>query len=112
VISSASESPWKPATTATSPASSAWRTRSAVIWVIRAFVCPQSVRMAAWKPVSERALRPPSWSAIASSAIVTCSPVASSMSSSRGSGACVIWWARLMRLSVVLPIAETTTTSW
>jgi len=34
------------------------------------------------------------------------------MSISRGSGAGVIWWARFTRLSVVLPMAETTTTSW
>jgi len=44
--------------------------------------------------------------------MVTCSPVASSMSTSRGSGFGVIFEARLTRLSVVLPIAETTTTSW
>src|SRR5437588_569112 len=51
--------------------------------------------MATWEPVNERALRPPSWSAIARSAIVTCSPVASSMSSSRGSGAGVADGGRL-----------------
>src|SRR5256885_11208152 len=80
--------------------------------VIRAFVWARSVWIAAWDPVNERALRPRACSAIDRSAIVTCSPVASSMSISRGSGAGETWWARARRLSVVLPIAETMTTSW
>src|ERR1051325_4106993 len=44
--------------------------------------------------------------------IVTCSPVASSMSISRGAGWGTIWWARATSESVVLPMAETTITSW
>ena len=44
--------------------------------------------------------------------MVTCSPVARSMSISRGSGVGVIRLARPTSPSVVLPIAETTTTSW
>ena len=82
-----------------------------VICVIRARVCARSVRIAAWNPVNERARSPKAWSAIARSAIVTCSPVASSMSISRGSGAGDTWCARPTRWSVVLPMAETTTTS-
>ena len=42
--------------------------------------------------------------------MVTCSPVASSMSISRGSGVGVIAPARAIRESVVLPMADTTTT--
>src|SRR5882672_7574670 len=49
---------------------------------------------------------------MASSAIVTCSPVESSMSISRRSGAEEIWRASARSPSVVLPIAETTTTIW
>ena len=48
---------------------------------------------------------------MASRPMVTCSPVASTMSISRGSGVAVMAWARATRPSVVLPIAETTTTS-
>ena len=43
---------------------------------------------------------------------MTCSPVASSISVSRRSGSVEIWRASASRPSVVLPIAETTTTSW
>ena len=112
VTSSASDRPWKPATITISPASSAARARSGVIRVMRALVWARSVRRPTWGPVSERALSPSACSAMASSAMVTCSPVASSMSISRGSGVRVIWPARPTRPSVVLPIAETTTTSW
>ena len=53
---------------------------------------------------------PRSPSAIASSADEVCSPVASSMSSSRGDGSTETSRAREMSMLVVLPIAETTTT--
>ena len=51
-------------------------------------------------------------SAIAVSAIVTCSPVATIASSSRGSGSGMICFARPIRRLVSPDIAETTTTTW
>src|SRR5262249_1084301 len=60
----------------------------------------------------DRALRPRACRAMVKSAIVTCSPVESSMSISRRSGAEQIRRASVRRPSVVLPMAETTTTSW
>jgi hypothetical protein len=50
--------------------------------------------------------------AIAVSAIVVCSPVASSTSISRSTGNGMISLASLIRLSVTPLIAETTTTIW
>src|SRR5262245_41716946 len=49
--------------------------------------------------------------AMARSAMETCSPVASSMSTSRSGGEGVTSWASRSRVSVVLPMAETTTTA-
>ncbi|MNX84249.1 hypothetical protein D3C86_1160410 [compost metagenome] len=72
-----------------------------------------SVVIPACQPVRLTALTPSSMRAWASSAMETCSPVASSMSTSRGEGALEIWFMRPTRPSVVLPMAETaTTTSW
>ena len=79
--------------------------------VMRAWVWAVSVRMPACALVSDRARSPRRCSAMARSAIVTCSPLASSMSISRGSGDGVICRARWTSPSVVFPIAETTTTS-
>ena len=84
--------------------------RSAVMRTMRAFVCASSVIMPTCGPVKEQAGCPSAWSAIARSPIVTCSPVARSMSISRGSGVGVTAEASATRPSVVLPIAETTTT--
>jgi hypothetical protein len=109
-MSPSSVQPWKPATTATRPASSARLIRSAVMRLMRARVWAPSVKSPTWGPVKEDAGWPSDCSAIASSPIVTCSPVASIMSISRGSGVGVIAAASEMRPSVVLPIAETTTT--
>jgi len=53
---------------------------------MRARVWAVSVRMPTWAPVNERASRPSEWIAIASSAIVFCSPVETSASYSRGCG--------------------------
>ena len=54
-----------------------------------------------------------SFSIMAMSVTVVCSPVAMSASSSRGSGSCEAWWARRMRPSVTPDMADnTTTTSW
>ena len=85
--------------------------RSAVMRRMRALVCTPSVTMPTCDPVKEQAGCPREWSAMASRPMVTCSPVASTMSISRGSGVAVMAWARATRPSVVLPIAETTTTS-
>ena len=49
--------------------------------------------------------------AMARSAMETCSPVASSMSTSRSGGVGVTSWASRSRPSVVFPMAETTTTT-
>ncbi len=54
--------------------------------MIRALVWEESVTMPAWEPVSEIALWPMSWIAIAQSAQEIRSPVESSMSISRESG--------------------------
>ena len=76
---------------------------------IRARVKSVSVRKPACQPVNERAGQPRSRSAIASSAIVTCSPVATSMSCSRASGLAAISWESRSSRSVSPLIAETTT---
>ena len=60
--------------------------RSARTSRIRALVCEESVTIPACDPVSEIALWPMSWIAIAHSAQEIRSPVESSMSISRASG--------------------------
>src|SRR5581483_393915 len=102
--------PWKPATTTILPASSAAWMRSAPMRRMRARVCAPSVTSPTCGPVNEQAGWPSACSAIASSPMVTCSPVARSMSISRGSGVGVIAEASARSPSVVLPIAETTIT--
>jgi hypothetical protein len=47
--------PWKPATIATDPSSSAVRIRPGVTSMIRALPCAESVMTPAWLPVNERA---------------------------------------------------------
>src|SRR5438552_12027862 len=68
--------------------------------------------MPACGPVSETAFTPSAWSAMAVSAMVVCSPVASSTSSSRSFGSGMISFASRIRLSVTPLMAETTTTIW
>ena len=80
------------------------------MFVILAFVWTPSVTMPACAPVSETAGTPSACSAMAVSAMVVCSPVASSMSISRSGGAPMISFASLIRPSVTPLIAETTTT--
>ena len=109
-MSPCSVMPWNPATTTILPASSAALMRSAVMRLMRALVWTSSVYSPTWGPVKEQAGRPRDWSAIARSPTVTCSPVASSMSISRGSGLDVMAAARASRPSVVFPMADTTTT--
>src|SRR5258705_368574 len=103
--------PWKPAITATLPASRAAWMRSAVMRLMRARVWPASVTMPICGPVNEQAGWPRDWSAIARRPIVTCSPVERIMSISRGPGGPGIAGARARSRWVVLPIAEPTTTT-
>ena len=70
-----------------------------------------SVMMPTWLPVKLTAATPRSASAIVSSAADTRSPVVSSMSISRPGRVVETWAARAIRLSVALPIADTTTTT-
>ena len=107
-----SVTPWNPATTATRPASSAPRTTAASSPRILAFVWTASVSIRTCPPVKLTAGWPLASRAIAISAIVTCSPVESSMSSSRLGGSALIWAASRSSSSVVLPIALTTTATW
>ena len=72
-----------------------------------------SVMMPTWLPVKLTASTPRSARAIVNSAADTRSPVVSSMSISRPGRVVDTCEARAIRLSVALPIAETTTTtSW
>jgi hypothetical protein len=105
------ETPWKPATSTMRSSPSASRMRSARTSRIRALVCEESVTIPACDPVSEIALWPMSWIAIAQSAHEIRSPVDSSMSISRASGWSETSWAMLRRSSVVLPRAESTATT-
>ena len=107
------ETPWNPATRAIAPASSAARIRPGVTSMIRALPCEESVMTPACEPVNERASAPSEEMAIATSALEIRSPEVSSMSSSRAGGTGATCCARSSRVSVVSPIAETTTTtSW
>ena len=72
---------------------------------------PEQIMLPAWAPLRERA-GTPSWpSAIATSGAVIVSPLATSMSSSRGGGSALTRRARSIRRSVVWPMAETTATT-
>ena len=79
--------------------------------MIRALVWEESVTIPACEPVSEIALWPMSWIAIAQSAQEIRSPVESSMSISRASGRSEISCAISTSSSVVLPRAESTATT-
>ena len=79
---------------------------------MRARVCTALVSTRTCAPVYERAMQPRSRSAMQSSAIETCSPVASRTSISRASGSWQRPLARSTRRSVLSPIAETTTTTF
>ncbi len=105
------ETPWKPATSTMWSSSSAALTRSARTSRMRARVCEVSVTIPACEPVSEIARWPRSLIAIAHSAQEMRSPVESSMSISRGSGAAETSSAIAISSSVVLPRAESTATT-
>src|SRR4029453_18570688 len=80
--------------------------------LMRACVCALSVRIPPCGPVNDAAGHPTSCSAIATSAIETISPVASSVSTSRARGVAETSRARRRRRSVSPAIADTTTTTW
>src|SRR5215210_4231192 len=105
------ETPWKPATSTILPSSRPRRMRSALISMMRALVCPLSVTIPAWEPVSEIASCPRSLITIAASAQVTRSPVERSMSISRGSGRSETSYASDTSSSVCFPRAERTATT-
>ncbi len=111
VISLSRLTPWNPATTATLPAASASRTRSPLTSTIFALRWTLSVMIPTWLPVKLMASTPSEARAIVTSAAETRSPVVSSMSISRPGCVLDTLSARAMRLSVALPIAETTTTT-
>ena len=111
VSSPASVAPWKPATTTTLPSSRRAGRSPPVMRTMRARVWLPSVTMPAWAPVREMAGTPMACSAITVSAMVSCSPTASSTSISRSSGRLDSALARATS-SLVTPLrAETTTTS-
>ena len=85
--------------------------RSVVMRRIRARVWAVSVTMPTCAPVMETAGCPNSCKAILNKAMVICSPVESSTSISRRLGLPEISWANLTKPSVVLPMADTTTTT-
>ena len=85
--------------------------RPGVTSMILALPCTESVITPACEPVNDRAVKPRSAIAIASSAIEIRSPAVSSMSSSRAGGSGVTSLARSSSSSVLSPIAETTTTT-
>src|SRR2546421_2428474 len=78
---------------------------------IFAFPWRVSVTIPAWEPVSDRPSKPRSSIAISASAHEMRSPTEMSMSSARGFGAGEISYARRIRSSVVLPIADRTPTT-
>ena len=79
--------------------------------MILALPCTESVITPACEPVNERAVKPRSLIAMATSAIEIRSPAVSSMSISRAGGNGETPVARSTRSSVVSPIAETATTT-
>ena len=111
VISLSVETPWKPATTHTFPWASASRTRSPFTSRILALPWTLSVMIPTWLPVKETASRPRSASAMHINAMVLRSPIVRSMSISRPGCVRETASASAIRLSVSLPIAETTTTT-
>ena len=93
------------------PSSRAAEIRPGVTSMILALPCTESVITPAWEPVNERAVKPRSEIAIATSAIEMRSPAVSSMSSSRAGGSGETWAARSSSSSVLSPMAETATTT-
>ena len=93
------------------PSPIAWVIRPGVTSMILALPCTESVITPACEPVNERAVKPRSLIAIATSAIEMRSPAVSSMSISRAGGSGETPLARSSRSSVVSPMADTATTT-
>ena len=79
---------------------------------MRPFMCTELVRIPACIPVRDTAGHPRSAKAMAISAMETCSPVDNSISISLLRVAPVTCLARVIKSSVVSPIADTVTTTW
>ena len=93
------------------PSSIAAEMRPGVTSMILALPCTESVITPACEPVNDRAVKPRSEIAIATSAIEIRSPAVRSMSSSRAGGSGLTPSARSSSSSVVSPMAETATTT-
>ena len=93
------------------PSSRAAEIRPGVTSMILALPCTESVITPAWEPVNDRAVRPRSEMAIATSAIEMRSPAVRSMSSSRAGGSGLTCSASSSSSSVESPMAETATTT-
>src|SRR5579863_3254600 len=78
--------PWNPATTATSPRSTAFFMSEAGTASIRAEPCTAEVLIGTCQPSQERALMPMAFNVMARSPLVICSPAATTTSYSRWSG--------------------------
>lgn len=111
VISPSSVSPWKPAMMTISSRSRCLRIWSGVMLLILALVWMPLVTMPACAPVSETALPPIAWIAMAARAIVVCSPVERRTSISRSVGFGETSLASLIKESVTPDIAETMATT-
>ena len=112
VMLPSASTPWNPATTATVPAASVSRRRSASMRTMRARPYALSVSMRTWWPRNERAGTPRSCRTSAVSADVTCSPVEASTSLSRSAGRGCAALASASRRLVSPAMAETTTATW
>src|SRR5699024_2000963 len=105
------ETPWKPATRAILPSSSASLTRPGVMSMIRLLPWRVVVMIPACEPVKEYASIPNELTAMASTALEMRAPEGSRMSISRCGGDGQTWSARSRSSSVVSPIADATTTT-
>ncbi len=110
VISPSSFIPWNPATTTIFFVSKHVLILLISMSEIRDFVWDPSVKIPAWNPVRDTESCPKSLSAMDINEVDTCSPVAINISSSLLSGFSDISLAMSIKISVVFPIAETTTT--
>ena len=111
VISWSLVMPWKPATITTRPLSSSCTRRPVSTLAMRARLNEPSVRMPHCDAVSDTAGTPRSCRARLRSETAIVSPHASNWSISRPDGRPETWLAIAISWSVVLPIAETATTT-
>ena len=101
--------PWKPDTTATWPVCMRRISSAPSMPAMRALPCALSVRIGICQPCQERASTPISCSAMASRPVVTCSPVATTVSYSRASCSGDRSWHQATSWLVAPAMAETTT---